>query len=56
MEVKFSMSHCSRTQREGRSLSGLPGTADPNGFVISAVVMFALAMAPGTFFKFKKWI
>lgn len=40
----------------GMNVAGLPGTVNPNGFLISAVVMFALAIGLGTFFKFKKWI
>lgn len=40
----------------GMNVAGLPGTVNPNGFVISAVVMIALAIGLAAFFKFKKWI
>jgi zinc transporter len=40
----------------GMNVAGLPGTVNPNGFIISAVVMVALGIGLAVFFKFKKWI
>jgi zinc transporter len=40
----------------GMNVAGLPGTNDPNGFLISALVMVLLGIALVVFFKWKKWI
>ena len=40
----------------GMNVAGLPGTENPQGFFISAVVMIGLGMALGLYFKWKRWI
>jgi len=40
----------------GMNVAGLPGTVNPNGFLISAGVMLALAVGLVVYFKYKRWI
>jgi zinc transporter len=40
----------------GMNVAGLPGTEDPNGFLISAVVMIGLGIGLVAYFKWKRWI
>jgi zinc transporter len=40
----------------GMNVAGLPGTENPQGFFISAVVMIGLGLALGLYFKWKRWI
>lgn len=40
----------------GMNVAGLPGTANPNGFLVSAGVMIALGAGLFAYFKWKKWI
>ena len=40
----------------GMNVAGLPGTENPQGFFISAVVMVGLGVALGIYFKWKRWI
>ena len=40
----------------GMNVAGLPGTANPNGFLISAMIMIGLGIALAAYFKWKRWI
>ncbi|MDH3265372.1 MAG: zinc transporter ZntB [Gammaproteobacteria bacterium] len=40
----------------GMNVAGLPGTVNPNGFLVSAGVMLFLAVAMLVYFKYKRWI
>ena len=40
----------------GMNVAGLPGTANPDGFLISAVIMLLLGIALVVYFRWKKWI
>lgn len=40
----------------GMNVAGLPGVDDPNGFLISAVVMVLLGIGLVAYFKWKRWI
>jgi zinc transporter len=40
----------------GMNVAGLPGTVNPNGFLISAVIMVGLGVALIAYFRWKKWI
>ncbi len=40
----------------GMNVAGLPGTANPNGFLISAAVMVVLGIGLSGYFKWKKWL
>jgi zinc transporter len=40
----------------GMNVAGLPGTEDPNGFLISAVLMIGLGIGLVAYFKWKRWI
>jgi zinc transporter len=40
----------------GMNVAGLPGTNNPNGFLISAVIMVGLGIALVAYFRWKKWI
>lgn len=40
----------------GMNVAGLPGTENPNGFLISAVVMIVVGIALVGYFKWKRWI
>ena len=40
----------------GMNVAGLPGTENPQGFFISAVVMVGLGVALGIYFKWRRWI
>ena len=40
----------------GMNVAGLPGTEDPDGFLISALVMIGLGIGLVAFFRWKKWI
>ena len=40
----------------GMNVAGLPGTDNPNGFLISAVTLVALGIVLVVYFKWKKWI
>lgn len=40
----------------GMNVAGLPGTQNPNGFLISAVVMASLGIVWIAYFKWRKWL
>ncbi len=40
----------------GMNVAGLPGTQDPDGFLISALVMMGLGVGLVAFFRWKEWI
>jgi zinc transporter len=40
----------------GMNVGGLPGLENPNGFIVSALVMAAFGFGLVTYFKWKKWI
>jgi zinc transporter len=40
----------------GMNVAGLPGTANPYGFLISAAVMIGLGIGLVAYFKWKRWI
>jgi len=40
----------------GMNVAGLPGTVNPYGFVISAVIMVMLGIGLVAFFKWKRWL
>jgi zinc transporter len=40
----------------GMNVAGLPGTANPNGFVLSTIVMVALGIGLVVYFRWRKWI
>ncbi len=40
----------------GMNVAGLPGTVNPDAFLISAVVMVVLGIALVAYFKWRKWI
>jgi zinc transporter len=40
----------------GMNVAGLPGTANPNGFIISAVIMVVLGIALVALFRWKRWL
>jgi zinc transporter len=40
----------------GMNVAGLPGTDNPNGFLISALVMVVLGIGLVAFFRWKKWV
>ena len=40
----------------GMNVAGLPGTVNPNGFLVSAVIMIVLGIGLVAYFKWKRWI
>jgi Mg2+ and Co2+ transporter CorA len=38
------------------NVAGLPGTANPNGFIISAIIMVVLGVALVALFRWKRWL
>ena len=40
----------------GMNVAGLPGTENPNGFLVSATIMIGLGIALAAYFKWKRWI
>lgn len=40
----------------GMNVAGLPGTENPNGFLVSAGIMIGLGVALAAYFKWKRWI
>jgi len=40
----------------GMNVAGLPGTANPNGFLFSAIVMALLGVALVVLFRWKRWL
>ena len=40
----------------GMNVAGLPGTVNPNAFLISAVIMVALGIGLVAYFKWRRWI
>lgn len=40
----------------GMNVAGLPGTVNPNGFLVSALIMVGLGIALVAYFRWKKWI
>lgn len=40
----------------GMNVAGLPGTANPNGFIISAILMAVLGVALVALFRWKRWL
>jgi zinc transporter len=40
----------------GMNVAGLPGTVNPNGFIVSAVIMVVLGIGLVVYFKFRRWI
>lgn len=40
----------------GMNVAGLPGTANPNGFIISAIIMVLLGVVLVVLFRWKRWL